>query len=223
MVLNIAQFRPFVCPYVIVDHIANYASTVIECSPPPSPVDAYANTLPSPPSTPAHHSSSSSRSSTESTASTATGSAVVVPPLNDFIRILVLNSNVQASTLLPTLVYLERLKHKLPVAAKGNFYIIQPTNQPTIGSPWFVHHFLVSFSFPLGFPNPPILFVRNLLRRCRHIWIDWLLFFFLNCANAPTLFCPFFSLVHPHLLTLPFTRAICVVDFHPAPPSCVQM
>ncbi|KAF9143909.1 hypothetical protein BGX30_014393 [Mortierella sp. GBA39] len=95
----------------MIDHIANYASTVIECSPPPPPHDSYR--LPSPPNTPANRSRMHNNSGSQEP------SAVVVPPLNDFIRLLVLNSNVQSSTLLPTLVYLERLKYKLPVAAKG--------------------------------------------------------------------------------------------------------
>ncbi|KAF9990540.1 hypothetical protein BGZ75_001413, partial [Mortierella antarctica] len=93
----------------MIDHIASYASTVIECSPPSPTLTDYSTPLPSPTTT--------TRASAKTISSSEPASGV--PPLKDFIRILVLNSNVQASTLLPTLVYLERLKLKLPVAAKG--------------------------------------------------------------------------------------------------------
>ncbi|KAF9968865.1 hypothetical protein BGZ70_000009 [Mortierella alpina] len=93
----------------MIDHIASYASTVIECSPPSPTLTDYSTPLPSP--------STTTRTSAKSITSSEPASGV--PPLKEFIQILVFNSNVQTSTLLPTLVYLERLKSKLPVAAKG--------------------------------------------------------------------------------------------------------
>lgn len=115
----------------LLDHIATVASTVIECSPPqqhPHPRSLQTtssmthgfDSLPSPPHTP--YASSPNKLHTPSTSSSGpctSEESLVIPPMNEFIRTLVINSNVQASTLLPTLVYLERLKHKLPVAAKG--------------------------------------------------------------------------------------------------------
>ena len=88
----------------MINIIAQHARSVISCSSaPPAPVpNANNGRMPSPPNTPS-----------------AMASTTSIQPLHRFITNLVVHSRVQAGTLICTLVYLNRLKQRLPKEARG--------------------------------------------------------------------------------------------------------